>query len=317
MNGGFDPLRQIAGILLLIVAGAMFLFYLFQSVQLTDDYLSEERASVRERQLPLRFGILVGTSVFVATIGLILLDLRLRPLFRSGIFISLVAATLAWGNLRLRMATAEWITDHPSAANRMVLVILAALVAAALAFALSYALAVRYSEGHFVRWESLGVPPGNGPVEFTDVRFDRYSEAAIFAAGSDGSELLRGSLADCRLGRCWEVASSIPAVDNQNRLSISPQCRTDYPRMSDPPGQIVSCASYSDVAAGSHLVREAHFVLLEGDSVWVWQFIPGMGMMAILMAGCLFALLVGLTLGGALFWKVHTSATRSVGGSSG
>lgn len=170
--------------------------------------------------------------------------------------------------------------------------LLSGLIAASL-LGLSYLASILYADGAFERWHSLGAPP-HGIGEVASVSFDARSEATVVLTSDNNQLLQQGARSACGAAGCWQQVYTIPAGNDWSESAIAERCRSDYPRQAAPPGAIVWCASYWDVAFGSHLVGEAHFALLEDGSVWVWQFIPASGALLILLAGGLLAALAGL-----------------------
>jgi hypothetical protein len=152
---------------------------------------------------------------------------------------------------------------------------------------------ILYSDGAFERWHSLGAPP-HGIGEIASVYFDARSEATIVLNSADNQLLQQGARSACGAAGCWQQVDTFPKGNDWSELTVADRCQSDYPRQAAPPGALVLCASYWDVAFGTHFIREAHFALLEDGSTWVWQFIPGMGALLIILIGGLMAALAGV-----------------------
>lgn len=166
---------------------------------------------------------------------------------------------------------------------RMRNLMLSALVAG-LILLLAYLLSIFYSEGGFEQWQSLGAPP-HGVGEVVAVTFDQRSDAVVVLSAANDAQLQQGSLSACAASGCWQITESIPNINDWSNLTISPRCQTEFQQQAPPPGAVVWCASYDDVAFGTHFIREAHFALLNDGQVWVWQFIPGQRMILIMLGG--------------------------------
>jgi hypothetical protein len=158
---------------------------------------------------------------------------------------------------------------------------------------LSYLASIIYADGAFERWHSLGAPP-EGVGEVASVYFDARSEATIVLTSAENQLLQQGARSACGAAGCWRQVDTLPAGNDWSELAIAERCQSEYARQAAPPGALLWCASYWDVAFGTHFVREAHFALLEDGSVWVWQFIPGMGALLIMLLGGFLAVLAGL-----------------------
>jgi hypothetical protein len=170
--------------------------------------------------------------------------------------------------------------------------ILSSVVAISL-LGLSYLASIFYADGAFERWHSLGAPP-YGIGEITSIYFDAHSEATIVLTSADNERLQQGAVSACGAAGCWHQVDTIPVGNDWSELAIAERCQSEYARQAAPPGALLWCASYWDVAFGTHFIREAHFALLEDGSVWVWQFIPAMGALLIILIGGFLAVLAGL-----------------------
>lgn len=170
------------------------------------------------------------------------------------------------------------------------------------------AIATLYGQGAFETWKPLGAPPYT-PGTIMRVNFDDESMASIYVSSGTDSRVYRGSRVLCADRKCWEQASSIPEEVVLSSLHIDKQCQLSSERMRFRSASIKLCASYFDETAGSHLAREAHFVLLEDGRFFVRQFIPGSGVLLIVLAGSSVALLTALT----LFVALSRSTRRTKG----
>jgi hypothetical protein len=162
--------------------------------------------------------------------------------------------------------------------------------------ALAWIIAGNYEAGAFVGWQPLG----NLPVEieqFETAQFDEKGAGVVFVSTSDG-KIYRGSQSHCGADvYCWEEVESLPDHQLEGRFSVSDRCQGAYAKMDSPPGDTLACAHYDDISAGSQLIRDVYFVLLEDGTVWVWQFVPGLGAAGILLIGVVGAVFVaGLVL---------------------
>jgi hypothetical protein len=166
-------------------------------------------------------------------------------------------------------------------------------VIATLLLSLSYLVSILYADGAFECWHSLGAPP-EGVGEIASVYFDARSEATVVLTSADNQLWQQGARSACGAAGCWQQVDTFPTGNDWAELAIAGRCQSQYPRQTAPPGALLWCASYWDVAFGTHFIREAHFALLEDGSVWVWQFIPGMGALLIMLIGGLLAVLAGL-----------------------
>ncbi len=112
MTSYADLLRQLVAYLLLVVAAAIFLVYFYRNLQLTLENMRGKRSLVKNKRLPLRFGILTGLSVLLAVAGIALLVPWLEPLVPSAVAVALVIGVLVWVNLHFRFRVAERFIFH-------------------------------------------------------------------------------------------------------------------------------------------------------------------------------------------------------------
>jgi hypothetical protein len=162
--------------------------------------------------------------------------------------------------------------------------------------ALAWMISRNYEAGAFVDWQPLGNLPSE-IGQFETARFDENQSGEIFITASDG-KIYRGSQSHCGADvYCWQEVESLPDHQLEGRFSVSDRCQGAYAKMDSLPGDTLACAHYDDISAGSQLIRDVYFVLLEDGTVWVWQFVPGLGAAGILLIGVVGAVFVaGLVL---------------------
>lgn len=165
---------------------------------------------------------------------------------------------------------------------------------AGLILTIGYFVSLQYAGGAFEGWEALGAPPiADGKM--VTIHMDPLSNSFVYLEIPGGQQLQRGSTVLCSSTNCWDSVDAKPKNPDSSKFIVATECQSEYQGLTPYPGRLASCASYSDVAAGSHLVREAHFVLLEDGTYWVWRFVPGMGALYILILVSVAAILGGLT----------------------
>lgn len=174
----------------------------------------------------------------------------------------------------------------------LVVKIVVPLAAIGIGFILSWMTARYYVDGAFVNWTYLGTPPT--PLQsFRSAMFDESVTQASIVIETKNELFYRGSPSLCTLAdNCWEKVDFIPENIPSGQFHVSRTCPGNYDRRDDPPGKVVSCATYEDVAAGTHFVRDVHFAMLDDGTIWTWQFVPGMGAWLIILAGAMISILV-------------------------
>jgi hypothetical protein len=170
------------------------------------------------------------------------------------------------------------------------------ILAGTVIMALAWMIVRNYEAGAFVDWQPLGTLPSE-IGQFETARFDENQAGEIFITAADG-KIYRGSHSLCGVdGHCWQEVETLADYQLEGRLSVSDRCQSAYPKMDSPPGDILTCAHYDDISAGSQLIRDVYFVVLEDGAVWVWQFVPGFGAAGILLVGVVGAVIAaGLVL---------------------
>ena len=168
------------------------------------------------------------------------------------------------------------------------------LLAAVFTFLLGWVIANNFSAGRFVRWEPFGTPPATVDT-LVSVQFDESPQQAALIVLATNGRYFRGAKSLCSQDeQCWEEISQ-PEILSKGKLIIAHKCNSSYVHMTNPPGNPLSCTMLTDTAAGSHLLRDAYFVLLEDGTIWRWQFIPAMGAMIILFMSGVVAFFVTIT----------------------
>lgn len=102
-----ELLRDGFAYLLLIIAAAMFLVFLFRNLQLTLENMRGKPSLIKDKRVPLRYAILTTFSILLAIVGGLLLMPQVKPLASSAVVIALIIGFLVWVNLRLRFYIAE------------------------------------------------------------------------------------------------------------------------------------------------------------------------------------------------------------------
>ena len=117
--------------------------------------------------------------------------------------------------------------------------------------------------------------------------FDGSDSIGYILVRSQNGELYQGSKSLCLVNsNCWEKVDNIPSLLPLSEFNVlANNCPINDRVIDDLPYPISFCAYYEDEASGSHLIRKAQFALLNDGSVWVWEFIPGMGAFFILGLG--------------------------------
>ncbi len=182
---------------------------------------------------------------------------------------------------------------------------------ASFVFALSQVTARNYAEGAFVNWEFLGTPPET-LESFQAAMFEEsVTEASIVIETQ--IEFYRGSQSLCEFdGNCWEQVEFMPGNISSGQFHVSNKCLSNYDKMDEPPGVIISCATYVEVAAGSHLVRDAYFAMLDDGTIWTWQFVPGSGALLIIILGSVISILIAFAMlaGVKMMYRVRQNQTK-------
>ena len=169
-----------------------------------------------------------------------------------------------------------------------------------LVFLAAYGLLYIYSTGIFVGWQPLGAPP-DGAGELVQVSID-WPEGmppqgpAVYLAAADGG-YWRGARSQCAAGgaTCWAAAAELSQNSDGAELTVSPRYSSQNGYwLGAPPGAVVSCARYSEMLFGSHMLYEGHVALLEDGCYWVWDFTPGQTPLLIFICGILLAFLAAL-----------------------
>ena len=94
---------------------------------------------------------------------------------------------------------------------------------------------------------------------------------------------------------CWAAAAELSQNSDGAELTVSPRYSSQNGYwLGAPPGAVVSCARYSEMLFGSHMLYEGHVALLEDGSYWVWDFTPGQTPLLIFICGILLAFLAAL-----------------------